>query len=312
MEELHLIFGTGPLGTAVMTELLKKGKRVKMVNRSGKAEVPAGVEVVKGDITNAESVKQLSQGVTVVYMCAQPAYTRWVEEFPALITSVIEGLSQSGAKLVFGDNLYMYGEVSGSIREDLPYTAKTRKGQTRAKVANQVLDAHRVGKIRATIGRAADFYGPGVLDSVLGERVFYPALAGKTASAAGNLDLPHTYSFIGDFGRGLVTLGEHEQALGQTWHTPNPPTITTRELLTLAFKEMGLPPKMSGMGKTMMRIGGLFIPEARESVEMMYEFEKPFIVDHSKFEKAFGANPTPHREALRQTVEWYRQHPHAK
>lgn len=256
MAELHVIFGTGPLGSAVMTELLKKGRQVKMVNRSGKAEMPAEVEVVKGDINNAESVRQLSQGAAVAYMCAKPAYNRWVEEFPPMITSVIEGVAQSGSKRVFGDNLYMYGEVIGPISEDLPYAATTRKGQARAKVANLIMEAHNSGKIRATIGRAADFYGPMVLDSAIGERVFYPALAGKTASAIGNLDLPHTYSVIGDFGRGLATLGEQEKALGQIWHIPNPPTITTRELLTMAFKEMGLPPKMSRMGKVMMRIGG--------------------------------------------------------
>ena len=271
--------------------------------------MPAEVEVVKGDINNAESVRQLSQGAAVAYMCAKPAYNRWVEEFPPMITSVIEGVAQSGSKLVFGDNLYMYGEVIGPISEDLPYAATTRKGQARAKVANLIMEAHNSGKIRATIGRAADFYGPMVLDSAIGERVFYPALAGKTASAIGNLDLPHTYSVIGDFGRGLATLGEQEKALGQIWHIPNPPTITTRELLTMAFKEMGLPPKMSRMGKVMMRIGGLFIVEARETVELMYEFEKPFIVDHHKFEQAFGATPTPHCEAIRQTIEWYRQHP---
>ena len=32
--ELHVIFGTGPVGLAVMDELVTRGKRVRVVNRS--------------------------------------------------------------------------------------------------------------------------------------------------------------------------------------------------------------------------------------------------------------------------------------
>ena len=229
-----------------------------------------------------------------------------------MMQSLIEGVIPSGAKLVFGDNVYMYGEVEGPISETLPYAAATRKGRVRATVAEMLLQAHREGKLRTTIGRAADFFGPQVLDSTLGDRVFYPALAGKTASAIGNIDLAHTYTFINDFGKALVILGAHSEALGQTWHVPNAPTISTRQFLNLVFEELNQAPKMSGMGRTMMRIGGLFVPGARETVEMMYEFEKPFVVDSAKFEQAFGLAATPHREAIRQTLEWYRAHPAAE
>jgi len=162
--------------------------------------------------------------------------------------------------------------------------------------------------VRAALGRGSDFYGPGVLDSTLGERAILPALQGKPASLVGKLDLPHTYTYIEDFGRALVILGEREEALGQAWHVPNPPTLTQGELMTLFFDQIGKPPRMSGMGKLMMSIGGLFIPEARESVEMMYEFDKPFVVDHSKFTRAFSDHATPHIDAVRETIAWYRSH----
>jgi hypothetical protein len=44
---------------------------------------------------------------------------------------------------------------------------------------------------------------------------------------------------------------------------------------------------------------------------MMYQFERPFIVDSSKFVKAFGDISTPYPEALRRTIAWYRQFLHA-
>jgi nucleoside-diphosphate-sugar epimerase len=122
--------------------------------------------------------------------------------------------------------------------------------------------------------------------------------------------MPHTYTYIEDFAKALVLLGERDDAFGQAWHVPNDqPGITQRQFMNLVFEEIGLPPKMSGMGRMMMRIGGLFIPEARESVEMMYEFEKPFVVDSGKFERAFGVRATPLPEAIRRTVDWYRSNP---
>jgi nucleoside-diphosphate-sugar epimerase len=218
----------------------------------------------------------------------------------------------ANAKVIVGDNLYMYGDTDGQpIREDLPDNAHTRKGKTRAQMAQAVLAAHKAGTVRAAIARGADFYGPMVLGSTLGERVFGPLLAGKPAQLLGDVDLPHTYTVIDDFGRALALLGAHNQALGQVWHVPNPPTRSQRELLALAAQIAGVEPKFSSMGRLMMRIGGLFVPEARETVEMMYEFEKPFVVDHTKFMQAFGPSfgaPTPHEDALRATIDWYRAH----
>jgi nucleoside-diphosphate-sugar epimerase len=308
--ELHVIFGSGPLGVSVMRELLKRGKRVRMVNRSGKADVPQGVEVVKGDATDPKNTTELTRGAAVVYQCAQPGYTQWLTHFYPIQNGVLEGAAANKAKLVIGDNLYMYGAVDGKIHEGLPNVAHTRKGKLRAELAESALEAHRNGKVRVAIGRGSDFFGEGVLGSTLGERIFYPALEGKKAQATGNVDLPHSYTYINDFGKGLVILGENDKALGQAWHIPNAPTTTTREILEIIFEEIGQPLKFSAMGRTMMRLGGLFIPEARETVEMMYEFEKPFVVDHNKFEQAFGNIATPLRESLRNTLAWYKTHPH--
>jgi nucleoside-diphosphate-sugar epimerase len=214
-----------------------------------------------------------------------------------------------GARLVIGDNLYMYGEISDRpITEDLPNAATTRKGRIRAEIANAAIAAHRAGKVRVAIGRSSDFFGPGVLQSAIGARAILPALQGKRASLLGNIDLLHSYTYINDFGRAMVTLGEHEEAPGQIWHVPNAETLTTRQFMTMVFEEIGTPPAMSGIGTAMMRIAGIFNAGARETVEMMYEFERPFVVDSSKYEKTFGASATPHRQAIRETVQWFRNH----
>jgi nucleoside-diphosphate-sugar epimerase len=315
MSTLHVVFGAGPLGRSVVNELVRRGQTVRVVCRSGQMlEAPQGVELVAGDLYNAAVVRELAQSAAVAYQCAQPHYYEWPQRFPPLQAAIIDGLTDSGVKLVIGENLYMYGDTDGKpLTEDLPSAAHTRKGKVRAAMSEAALAAHKAGKVQVALGRSSDFFGPWVLGSSHGERVFYPALVGKSASFGGKLDLPHTVTYIEDFGRALVILGERDEALGQAWHAPNDrPQITQRQFAELVFAETGHPVKVSGMGKLMMALGGLFIPEARESVEMMYEFEKPFVVDSSKFERTFGVTATPMTEAIKATVAWCRAHPQNK
>ena len=311
--ELQVIFGTGPVGQAVARELIGRGKTVRMVNRSGTRPggVPDSVSVVAGDVFAVNVAKELAQGAAVVYQCTNPPYNQWPELFPRLQANTLEAAASAGAKYIVTDNLYMYGDTDGQpIREDLPYNAHTRKGTVRAQLAEAVMAAHRSGKVRAAIARASDFYGPAALASAAGERMFGFAVQGKAASVVGDLDALHTYTYIEDFGKALVILGERAEALGQTWHVPNAETLTTRQFITLIFEALQQPPKMSTMGRTMLRLGGIFIPAARETIEMLYEFEKPFVVDSSKFTQTFGLQGTPLREAIKQTVIWYQQNYH--
>jgi nucleoside-diphosphate-sugar epimerase len=300
----HVVFGTGPLGLATGRALLRRGHAVRLVSRSGRAMLP-GAQLLVGDAYDPQAVRALTKGATAVYQCAQPAYHQWVELFPPLQASIVEGVAASGAKLVVAENLYMYGEVAGPIHENLPYNPQTRKGLVRARMAEQIAEAHRSGKLRTSSARGSDFYGPGVLQSALGERVFAAALAGKAAMGVGKLDLPHSFTYIDDFGEALATLGEREEALGRAWHVPNPETLSQHQIFTLLFELLGRPPKISAVGRFTLRAFGLVHPGAREMVEMLYEFEQPFVVDSSAYVRAFGDHATPHRTALQATLDWY-------
>jgi len=313
MSETHVVFGTGPIGRAAAEELLQRGKTVRMVNRSGKMdEKPAGVELIATDLYDPANVREVTEGAAVVYQCAQPGYTEWTEKFPPLQAAIIEGLTGSDTKLVLVENLYMYGETNGEpMTEDLPHNAHTRKGKVRSAISKAAFAAHEAGKVCVTAARGSDFFGPwGYNTSAMGARTFYPMLEGKAASLVGNVDVPHTHTYIPDFGKAMVILGEDSRADGKAWHVPNDqPRITQREMVHMIAEEMGIDPKMNSMGKVMMWIGGLFIPAAKETVEMMYEFEQPFIVDSSAFEQNFGMKATPLRDAIRETVAWYQTHP---
>ena len=307
--DLHVVFGTGAVGMSVMDELIRRGTwRVRMVNRNGRARVPDGVEVIGGDGTDEAFAREASKGASVVYFALNPPYSKWPELFPKLQAGVLEGAASAGAKLIAMENLYMYGPTGGrTLTEDLPHAANTRKGRVRAMMSQELMEAHRSGKVRVAIGRASDFFGPRVLTSAAGEQVFGRAVQGKSAQVAGDPEQPHTYSYAPDIGRGLVILGEHEEALGQAWHLPSPETVTTRQFVEMIFEEAGEPARIQAAPKILLRAMGLFNPGMREIIEMLYEFEEPFVVDDSRFEREFGEQATPLREAIQRTVRWYRE-----
>jgi nucleoside-diphosphate-sugar epimerase len=309
LRELHVVFGTGPVGMSVMDELVRRGpRRVRMVNRSGRARVPHGVEVTGGDATDEAFAREASEGASVVYNALNPPYNKWPELFPRLQAGVLEGAASAGAKLIAMENLYMFGPTGGRpITEDLPHAPNTRKGRVRARMSQELMEAHRSGKVRVAIGRASDFFGPRVLTSAAGEQVFGRAVEGKSAQVAGDPDQPHTYTYVPDIGKGLVILGEREEALGGAWHLPSPETVTTRKFVEMIFEEVGRPARLQAAPKIVLRAVGLFNPGIRETIEMLYEFEEPFVVDDSGFERAFGKRATPLREAIERTVRWYRE-----
>ena len=303
---VNVIFGTGPLGLAVARWLASTGAQVRMVNRSGKADAPTGAEVVAADATDPAASRHACEGAEVVYHCATGAYGRWAEFLPPLMNGIIEGAAAAEAKLVYGDNLYGYGPVDGPLREDLPYRPIGPNSRARADVATTLMNAHAAGKVRATIGRASDFYGPLVHQSKAGDLIFARALAGKPAQVVGDPDELHTYSFIDDFAAGLVTLAQREEALGQVWHIPNAETVTTRRFVEMVFAKAGRPARIRPAPKIAITLFALFSPSMAAVKETLYQSELPWVVDDGKFVRAFGGRATPHEEAIEQTVAWYR------
>jgi nucleoside-diphosphate-sugar epimerase len=305
----HVVLGAaGGTGSAVVRDLAARGLRVRAVTRGGTADVPDGVEQVAADVGTTEGARRACEGATVVYHCAQPGYTKWPELFPPLTQAVLDGAAAAGAKLVFPDNLYVYGPPDGPMTEQTPQRARGKKGRTRVAMADAILGAHADGRLRVTIGRSSDYYGPRGTTSNVGENLMKPALRGKRARWLDSLDQPHTLNYLEDLARALVTLGERDEADGQVWHLPAAEPLTGRQFLTLVFEAAGHPPKIGVAPRPMIRIAGLFNPLVRELNETLYQFEAPFVSDASKFQRAFGPfEPTPHPEAVNRTVEWFRR-----
>jgi nucleoside-diphosphate-sugar epimerase len=303
---LHVVAGLGAIGRAVINELVGRGLPVRAIARHPVAGLPPEVDLVLADVTDPDAARRAMIGATVVYHAASAPYHRWPELLPPLMRGVLDGAGPAGARIVYADNLYAYGPVDGPLTEDLPSRATGPNGRIRTTLADQLMDAHAAGTVRATIGRASDYYGPSGRQSTAGERLFDPAIAGKPTQVLGNPDLPHTFTYLGDFARGLVTLGTHDEALGEVWHLPSAETLSTREFAELVFETAGQPLKLRVIPPALLTFLALVSPTLRAVREQQYQREKPWVVDHSKFAHAFGAEVTPHREAIAITLDWYR------
>lgn len=309
--QLHVIFGAGQVGGQLAQRLLEAGRRVRIARRSD-ASVPQGAELMQGDAADAAFCTRAAEGAAVVYDCINPPYSArlWRELLPKYMQSLIEAAGRSGARLVVLDNLYMLGRpADGHLDEDTPMRPRSKKGEIRARVAEQLFDAHDRGIVRAVSGRASDYYGPGGTLTHLGDVFWRPVLAGKAGRLVVAPDAIHTYHYIPDVVAGLMALADApDDCYGKPWMLPCEPAITLRDLVKRFEPHLGSPIALSRMPRWQMKVLALFIPLVRELDEMAYQWDGPFIVDDRRFRARFGLEPTPADRAARDTAQWAQLH----
>ena len=308
--DLHVILGTGPVGCWTARALRADGHAVRAVNRSGRRPslMPDDVEVVAADVSDAMQARAATAGATVVYQALGPPYHQWAQLFPALQAGAIQGAKAAGARYVSVENLYMYDPAT-PMSEDSRIAPPSGKGELRRRLADEVRALHASGALRTVTLRASDYYGPGVRDSSLGERVFGRLMAGHSAQVLGSASWPHSFAYIEDVGRAAAIAGTRDAALGQVWFVPHAPPLTQRQMVEAACRVLGTPTRLQVVSPLMLRLAGLFDPAARASVEMLYEFTAPFVVASDRFERTFGLSATPTEVGIDRTVAWYRSQP---
>jgi nucleoside-diphosphate-sugar epimerase len=312
---LHVIAGAGQIGPMIAERLVARGYRVRMIRRGAFGDVPAGVETVSASVADPAAATEAMRGASVVYHCANPRYHRWAEELVPLARGITEGAARNGARLVALDNLYMYRvPADGRLAEDTAIGPVSRKGALRAEAAQVMLDAHARGDVAVAIGRASDFFGPGNSNSILGDRLWSKLYAGRRVELVGDPDQPHTYSYTADVADGLVTLGLADPMLssdadvyGRVWHLPAHPAESTRTWVARFAHAIGVEPRITRLSPLLLHLAGLFIPEAGEVPEMIYQWRAPYILDDSQFRSRFAASPTPLARAVAETVAWARK-----
>jgi nucleoside-diphosphate-sugar epimerase len=319
---LQVIFGTGPVGCAAAGLLLEKGLQVRMVSRKGRE--PAGLSWTvrpklrvrlsfqSADAMDMAAVRAAARGATHIYYCVNASYQDWERLLPAMHGNVVRAAVEGGAVFAAAENLYMYAKGLPVIDEQARIDPPSRKGRLIQRLHEELAAAGARNGLRWTVVRASDFYGPlATGQSLFGtERFLDPLFAGRRPLLWGNLDLPHTFTYVEDYGRALAVAALSPDAHAKAWIVPNDRTVTTRQLARLFFEAAGLSngraPKIRRMPRAGFAAAGLFSPLMREVLEVLHQKEEPYVVDGSRFQAAFSFKPTKLEEGVRRTIEWYR------
>jgi nucleoside-diphosphate-sugar epimerase len=306
---MQTILGAGgTIGVELVKELAHARHPVRLVGRNPKL-VEEATESVSADISNLDQTILAVSGSTIVYLLVGLKYDLgvWRELWPRIIGNAIEACKRAQAKLLFFDNVYMYGKVGGPMNEETPFNPCSKKGEIRAQIATTLLNEVKAGKLSAMIARSADFYGPHARTSVANVLVFDKFAKRATASWLVNDSVPHSYTYTPDAAKSLALLANSESAWNQTWHVPTAPKPPTgKEFIKMVAKEFGVEPKYRVLRRPIIRVAGLFDSDIRESYEMLYQSESEYLFDSTKFSKAFSFEPTSYTEGTRRTASSYK------
>ncbi len=301
---MQTILGAGgAIGSELARELARARQPVRLVARN--PNPVAGAETVAADISNLDQTIAAVSGSTVVHLLVGVKYDHkvWRELWPRIMNNAIEACKRAKAKLIFFDNVYMYGKVSGRMTEETPFNPCSKKGEVRAQIATTLLDEIKAGKLTAMIARSADFYGPQVKTSVPNILVFDKFAKGATASWLANDSVPHSYTYTTDAARSLMLLADAASAWNQTWHVPTASSpLTGKDFIQMVAKEFGVAPKYRVLSPLLLRLAGLFDSNIRESNEMLYQSAAEYLFDSTKFSTAFKFEPTSYAEGIRRTA----------
>ncbi|MEZ5083584.1 MAG: NAD-dependent epimerase/dehydratase family protein [Bacteroidales bacterium] len=303
---MQTILGAGgSIGTPLAKELTAFTGQIRLVSRNPK-KINTSDELFPADLLDAEKVSKAVKGSDVVYLVAGLPYKIkvWQEMWPKVMRNTLDACIEHKSRLVFLDNIYLYDpDHIPHTTEETPVKPSSKKGRVRADIAQMLMNDVEAGKVNALIARAPDFYGPGIKNTLVNDAVFNPMKAGKKASWFASADKIHSFIWTPDAAKATAILGNDEKAFGQVWHLPTASDpMTGRQIIEFLASEMGIKPKFQLAGKTIISLLGIFNPVMKEFVEMLYQYDRDYVFDSSKFEKAYHFKPTPYREGLKMMI----------
>jgi nucleoside-diphosphate-sugar epimerase len=291
-----VVLGFGPVGTDTAQRLVRSGRQVVVAQRKAPPDLPAGAAFVPCDVLDAASLRAATAGAAQVVAAFGFAYDGrvWAQSWPRAMNNLLDACEAARARLVFFDNLYMYGPQRSPLTEETMLSNYGRKPAVRSVVARLWMAARDAGRVKVATLRAPDFYGPLVGNSHLGDGAFGRLAQGKAATLLVPPDMPHDYAYVPDLGRMVTTLLDApDEDFGQVWHSPCAPTMTARQILVLGAAAIGVRPRVSALPLWLLPVLGLGSPFLREVYEMRFTFDRPYYVDASKWKRRFWSDVTP-------------------
>lgn len=295
----------GAIGAPLATALADFTDHVRYVSRTPTA-LPraAGVtyEYFPADLLNSAAAGAAVAGSEVVYLIVGLPYRTavWRRDWPRLMDNVVRACEAAGTRLVFLDNIYALDPAGyDGLRETTPLSPPSEKGRLRRDVLTRLREA----RVPWLIARAADFYGPGIDNSLLLELVVKRLAAGQAAQWLGNRDRVHTFTYTPDAGRALAQLGNAADAFGQTWNLPaDPERVTVRELTERAANLLEVNNRLRVIPRPLYWLLARFSTDLRELYDVRHQLDGDYWMDSRKFTSRFGLKATPYANGLRAVV----------
>jgi nucleoside-diphosphate-sugar epimerase len=296
MTDTIVVIGYGAVGRPVVETLLQRGDAVRIAQRSPLSHLPEGATYVSCDVLDAASVRNAVQGAAQVVLAVGFPYDSrlWRTVWPKTIENLIEACGETGARIVFVDNLYQLGPQTEPRREDMKLADVGEKPKILAEITRTWLAASAAGRVRMAALRCPDFYGPGVGASHLGSAAFGPLAQGKSALLLAPPDTPHDFAYVPDIARAVVTLLEApDDAFGQVWNMPCAPTRTPRDILRLGAAAIGVRPRITAVPLWLLPLLGVASRFMKEVADVGFTWDRPYEVDARKFTSRFWSDVTP-------------------
>ncbi len=285
-----ILGANGIIATELAKELYKSfTKDIRLVSRNPK-KVNKTDQLFSADLLNKDKCDEAIKGSEIVYMTVGLPYnsTIWKEKWPILMHNIIDACKHYNAKLVFFDNVYMYGEVMTMMTEETPFNPISIKGNVREEIATMVLNEIKNKSITAMICRAPEFYGPSNTQSGTNATIFENIKKKKKLQVLVKDSTIRTLIYTPDAGKATALLGNTPDAYDQTWHLPcDTNRKTAKEFIEICSTVYGSKLDYMILNKWMIKIFGLFNSNVKEIVELLYQFDRDYIFDCSKFKKRF-------------------------
>lgn len=313
MPNLISIIGYGAVGRATALRLRAAGHAVRVIQRHRPSDLPVGVEFRAADTLSLPALTAALAGSSQIVLAIGFAYSGavWQQSWPPTMENVLAVAEINQARVVFIDNLYMYGPQTNPLHEDMPLTSAGVKPAVRATLTRLWQTAHHSGRVKVTALRAPDFYGPGSGKvSHFGDFGLGALARGKAATLVIPADMPHDFAYVPDIARAAESLlTAPDDAFGQAWHVPSAPTRTARHLLAIGADALGMPLKLSVIPRWLLPLLALGMPDLRGFLEMRFQWDRPYTVDATKFATRFWGDATPFESGVAETALSYRQSP---
>ena len=228
--------GAGRIGRHLALELIKRGEKVRiLVQKKQDTDdvIPEDLEIVEGDITNIDSIRNVADGVdTVFHLAAVVDYTASNE----LMRKVnIEGTKNMlevsrGKKFIMMSSTSVMGKKlpKQPANETTPYNPSDFYGRTKMEAEKLALEN------KAIVVRATDVYGPGFHE---GYFTIIKSIKEGKCIIIGNGQNRLQYLNIRDIINCLITVGSKGKE-GEIYLIAGPEVLTQEELYQLIARTL--------------------------------------------------------------------------